>query len=293
VVFIFTKDKKIIIISIAMGLIVSILVSAKNYSDTMQSGIAEKVIRFHVLANSNEEIDQDLKLNVRDAILDKYGAAMSNFTSIDESRKFLQANILNIQEYAGSVIQDYGFSYKAKASLQNTVFPTKFYDGYVFPPGQYEALRIEIGEAKGENWWCVMFPPLCFVDITQANPSALNQPNGNGPYFKGQAKLSTEASMPTQTNDSNKLITNEKIAVNKDTNEKTNKYTEDKIGQPKITEAGPLETEDKVAVMPGKSRDALKSTLSDSEYDLITNSGTGIKAKFKIVEFWQNAKNKI
>lgn len=164
-------DKKAIMVSITVGLIATISTTAytKIYAESVQANIAGKVIRFHVLANSNTEVDQTLKLKVRDTILKNFTDELENCQNIDESRKLINENMSDIEELANYVIKESGFNYIAKASLEKTDFPTKYYGNVSFPPGEYEALRIEIGEAEGENWWCVMFPPLCFVDITQGN----------------------------------------------------------------------------------------------------------------------------
>ncbi len=260
----FTKDKKIIFVSILVGLIVSLSISSKNYSEKVQSGIAQNIIRFHVLANSNLEIDQRLKLNVRDAVLDKYKAKMLEFKNIDESRNFLNSNLSEIQNYADSVILKNGFDYKCKVSLQNTIFPTKLYGDLSFPPGQYEALRIEIGKAEGENWWCVMFPPLCFVDITQV-------------------KTEEEAILSKKDYSLSKITKEEKAKVEKPIEEKTN----DKILSKPMEEF----TEDKNAVIGDETKSILKSSLNDEEFDIISKKDNGVKVKFKIVEFWQRAKN--
>lgn len=125
----------------------------------------ENLIRFHVLANSDSPEDQELKLKVRDKVMAAMAEDLEKSKNVDETREILKANIKKIEEVAKEEIERNGYSYKVKASLKEHAFPTKRYGNVVFPAGIYEALRIEIGEAKGQNWWCVMFPPLCFVDV--------------------------------------------------------------------------------------------------------------------------------
>ena len=162
------KDKKIILASLAAGFVFTVFAGAstKVYSDTMQKGIADEVIRFHVLANSDRDDDQALKLKVRDGVLEKYRTELEKCQSIDDTRNVLIENMEGIVERAEEIIEEQGYDYKVTACLSRDMFPTKSYGDVSFPAGEYEALRIVIGDGKGKNWWCVMFPPLCFVDVT-------------------------------------------------------------------------------------------------------------------------------
>ncbi len=125
----------------------------------------EDVIRFHVRANSDKKEDQDLKLKVRDEILKEMGEKFEDTASIDESRAIIKKNIEEIKSIAENVIAQEKKDYPVDVSLGIEEFPVRTYGNLVFPQGNYEALIVEIGEAKGQNWWCVMFPPLCFVDV--------------------------------------------------------------------------------------------------------------------------------
>jgi stage II sporulation protein R len=126
--------------------------------------IEKEIIRFHVIANSDSEEDQNLKLKVRDAVVDFVYNGLENSTSLEESRKFILDNKSEIENIARKEIENYGYDYKIESMLSRENFPDKVYGELVFPQGEYEAYRILIGEGKGQNWWCVMFPPLCFVD---------------------------------------------------------------------------------------------------------------------------------
>lgn len=125
----------------------------------------ENLIRFHVLANSDSQEDQKLKLKVRDKIIDAMSGELEVSKNVDETRNILMNNLDKIGEAAEEEIYKNGQGYGVKVSLEEHAFPTKRYGNVVFPAGRYEALRVEIGDAKGQNWWCVMFPPLCFVDV--------------------------------------------------------------------------------------------------------------------------------
>lgn len=138
----------------------------KQKSDQIQSGIADEVIRFHVLANSNSKEDQELKLVIKDYITKELEPNLKNISSVDDARDILSGYLVSIEELTNKKIRENGFSYTSKASLETDYFPLKVYGDISLPPGQYEAVRIELGNASGQNWWCIMFPPLCFVDST-------------------------------------------------------------------------------------------------------------------------------
>lgn len=133
-------------------------------SQNMTEEIAGKIIRFHVRANSDTELDQELKLKVRDAIGTCMQPILSEVSGIQESRQVVRAHLSQIEEQAEQVIQAEGFDYPVKAELARVDFPEKTYGNYTFPAGKYEALEVVIGEGKGHNWWCVMYPNLCFFN---------------------------------------------------------------------------------------------------------------------------------
>jgi len=133
------------------------------YLYNLQNSIANKVIRFHVIANSDSAFDQALKLKVRDKTVEYLTPLLENSKNIHESRKIITKNINNIENIAIETLANYS-NYIATVELTDSNFPTKTYGNYSFPAGNYEALKITIGEGNGQNWWCVMFPPLCFTD---------------------------------------------------------------------------------------------------------------------------------
>ena len=129
--------------------------------------ISEKLIRFHVLANSDSDIDQDLKLRVKDEVLKYISPILNESQSLEESREILKREDKNIIKITEDYIKSQGFDYTVETTLTRENFPVKEYGNIVLPQGEYEAYRILIGEGKGQNWWCVMFPPLCFIDVTK------------------------------------------------------------------------------------------------------------------------------
>ncbi|MCL2404965.1 MAG: stage II sporulation protein R [Defluviitaleaceae bacterium] len=162
------KETKILAISLAIGLALAISAAAYTYvySATTQRDIAENVIRFHVLAHSDEYVDQVIKDIVRKEVLAEFEYLLNSTSNVKESRQLLQAELPSIQAHAQAVVHKLGFDYQVNARIDKTFFPTQVYGELSFPPGVYEALQISIGDGIGRNWWCLMFPPLCFVDMT-------------------------------------------------------------------------------------------------------------------------------
>jgi stage II sporulation protein R len=128
----------------------------------LQHDISEKVLRFHVLANSDDEADQNLKLAVRDAVGSYMQKKLAGVDDLEECEQIVNGNLDQIREVAAETIAQNGYDYDVTAELEYTSFPVKSYGSYTFPAGEYEALRVVIGEGKGHNWWCVMYPNMCF-----------------------------------------------------------------------------------------------------------------------------------
>lgn len=155
-------------IALLIGLIVSFtyFVSENIYNDI--SNIQNSVVRLHILANSDAECDQQLKLKVRDAILDEFSVALNSSDTID-AQKAVYENLDLLAFTAKRVIEENGFDYDVTASLERIEFDDRVYDEITMPAGTYDALRIEIGKAKGKNWWCVIFPSMCLSDSVCIN----------------------------------------------------------------------------------------------------------------------------
>lgn len=120
------------------------------------------IIRLHVIANSDSVEDQNLKLKVRDAVIEEVGK-LNNSKSIDESREWLESHLDDIEKTAEEVIRENGYNYGATAELGVRWIPEKTYGDMYFPAGNYEALNVTLGKGEGQNWWCVLFPPLCLI----------------------------------------------------------------------------------------------------------------------------------
>ena len=184
-------------------------ICAFSYVNAVSTNIQDSVFRLHVIANSNSDEDQNLKYIVRDKVLEYMTSISKDLSSKEEIISVAKENIDKIQKIAEETIKKNGYNYPVKLTIGSFAFPTKTYGDISLPSGMYDALKIEIGDAKGKNWWCVMFPPLCFVDVTSG-------------------------------------------------------------------------------IVPEESKEIMKENLSDEEYELISESRSNMKFKFKIVEMFQN-----
>lgn len=158
------KVKMVIILSFLLFIYTSIC--AISYAQNVSTDIANSVFRLHVIANSDSKEDQNLKYKVRDNLLNYMNNICKNCTSKEEAISLVEQNKNTFKQIALDTIKSEGYSYDVNINIGNFEFPTKNYGDISLPAGFYDALRVEIGEAKGQNWWCVMFPPLCFVDIS-------------------------------------------------------------------------------------------------------------------------------
>ncbi len=145
---------------------ISGLMQLNSYSETMNKGLAANLIRLHVIANSDSPEDQSLKRDIRDAILAYVQGELKYSDNIEKSREIIKNKLTEITNIAKRVITEKGKSYGVRTILGEYPFPTKLYGDIALPAGEYQALRVIIGEGRGANWWCVLFPPLCFVDVT-------------------------------------------------------------------------------------------------------------------------------
>lgn len=150
-------------IAIIIGLILAVIVSGVNTINGEIEGISDKVVRLHILANSDSAEDQELKLKVRDAILEESNIFLDGDYSRLEAEQVIVKNIGDINEIAERVIAENGYNYSVSSQLVNMEFDVREYDRVTLPAGNYDALRITIGNAEGKNWWCVMYPQFCLA----------------------------------------------------------------------------------------------------------------------------------
>ena len=141
---------------------IALLVIGQYQKEHLAGELSEKIIRFHVRANSDSPKDQELKLLVRDAIGTYMGEELEDASDIAEGRRILLRDMEEVKRRASQVLAEEGYDYEVSVSLGTEKFPEKSYGDYTFPPGEYEALQVVIGQGKGKNWWCVMYPNMCF-----------------------------------------------------------------------------------------------------------------------------------
>ncbi len=158
-------------------LFIYVIFCAQSYSNAVSSNISTAVFRLHVIANSDSDEDQQLKLKVRDSLLQYMNTLCSNCSTKEEAMLIANNHKNDFQEIAENVIIENNYNYPVKIKINNFYFPTKTYGDISLPAGYYDALRVEIGEAKGKNWWCVMFPSLCFIDISSGVVSSEGKEN--------------------------------------------------------------------------------------------------------------------
>ena len=158
------KIGRIFVILILLSLF--ILISAISYVDAVSNNIADSVFRLHFIANSDSKEDQELKLKVRDELLSYMNIISKDSTSKQEAMQIVNEHKEEFTQIAKKVIKENGYNYTVNVQIGKADFPTKYYGDITLPAGTYDALKVQIGEAKGQNWWCVMFPPLCFVDVS-------------------------------------------------------------------------------------------------------------------------------
>lgn len=142
------------------------IVSALSYVSAVSNNISNSVFRLHVIANSDSEEDQNLKYIVRDNLIKYMNTLTKDITSKERAIEIAKEHEKDFYDIAIKTIRENGYNYDVKIEIGNSYFPTKHYGDISLPAGYYDALKVEIGESAGQNWWCVMFPTLCFVDMS-------------------------------------------------------------------------------------------------------------------------------
>jgi len=164
------KHRKSIMFKTSLAiLLVTIIVltaASMSFSNGVNKVLSNNLIRLHVIANSDSEEDQALKRDVRDAVIGFMQKELKDVKDLEQAKNIINDNINEIESIATEKVKESGKAYPVKAVLGKYPFPTKTYGDIALPAGNYQALRIIIGDGLGSNWWCVLFPPLCFVDVT-------------------------------------------------------------------------------------------------------------------------------
>lgn len=151
------------------GLVLCLTLSVCGFYGTC-AGVRDRVIRLHILANSDSTADQHLKMQVRDAVTTAAAGWLDGAQDTEKALTLAREHLPVIQQVAQRTVHEAGYRYPVTVTLDKTYFTTRQYDTITLPAGTYQAVRIEIGEAKGQNWWCVVFPPLCFGSAIREDP---------------------------------------------------------------------------------------------------------------------------
>lgn len=158
--------------ALVVGLTIAVLVG--GWAARTQGALADKVIRLHVIANSDTREDQALKLEVRDRILEEATLLFREGDTIDQTTRRIEDHLDELAAAGQQVVEQAGYDYPVTARLEETYFPTKEYTDFALPAGSYTALRVVIGSGAGQNWWCVVFPPLCLGSVTETSQTAMS-----------------------------------------------------------------------------------------------------------------------
>lgn len=156
--------------ALAFGLICACMLSVSRFNAACDD-LRTNVLRLHIIANSDSDEDQELKLKVRDKILEKTGVLFSDSTDLESAEKTVSESLSEFEEIANSVIAENGYDYTAEASLGDSYFETREYEDFTLPAGNYRSLIINLGKGEGKNWWCVVFPAVCIPAASDAELS--------------------------------------------------------------------------------------------------------------------------
>ena len=157
----FNERKDKILLSVTAIAISIYMAFSCTYFTASAGTVKEDVVRLHILANSNSEIDQEVKLKVRDALLETNASILSDSVTKENAKEHFEISKEILLKTAKKTLKENGFNYNVKITLQEEYFNTRTYGNLTFPAGQYTALKVVLGNGEGKNWWCVMFPPLC------------------------------------------------------------------------------------------------------------------------------------
>lgn len=154
--------------------------------------IPNEAIRLRILANSDSDEDQEIKRKVRDAVNAEITKWVEELVSLDEARSVIKEGIPELQKIAEEVVAEYGSDQTVKAEFNKVKFPTKLYGQFLYPAGEYEAVLITLGEGTGSNWWCVLFPPLCFLDFSNGEATSKGFEDGKPAEEEGVEVANSE-----------------------------------------------------------------------------------------------------
>lgn len=197
-------------ILLSIATILSLYIPKNEVTAKEELIIPNEAIRLRILANSDSESDQQVKRQVRDAVNEQITEWVQDLTSLEEARTVIQSNLPEIQRIAEQVVAEQNKSQLVKAKFDRVQFPTKLYGQFLYPAGEYEAILITLGEGKGANWWCVLFPPLCFLDFS--NGVAVSEGFEEDAKEQSQTETADKSEKPAADGNSKSETNTQKVA---------------------------------------------------------------------------------
>ena len=277
------------LVVLSLGTILSLYIPKNEVTAKEAVTIPGDAIRLRILANSDLKSDQDLKIKVRDAVNAKITGWVQDLTSKDEAKKAIQTHLPELKATAEETVKREGSNQAVKVEFGKVQFPTKLYGEFLYPAGTYEALLITLGEGKGANWWCVLFPPLCFLDFS--NSTAVSAGSANKKTVQGkkeesgavadqeaaaakeQKKQSAEQAPPVQKEDSQKINPQEQQVQEKSQQAKP-QQVETKLAQK--GEQAQKPQQEKTPVKAGKQAQAVSKVDVQQQAELDSEEQTGL-----------------
>ncbi|MFB6466246.1 stage II sporulation protein R [Cytobacillus sp. Hz8] len=248
---------KLYILILAIGTILSLYIPKNEVTAKEEVVIPKEAIRLRILANSDNEKDQELKRHVRDAVNQEINQWVAELTSVDEARKLIRSRLPEIQHIAEEVVAREKSNQTVHTEFGKVEFPTKLYGQFLYPAGEYEAILITLGEGMGANWWCVLFPPLCFLDFS------------NGLAVKeGKKKEDTQEKSEKNQVKNQPQLKNQQVVVKQD---ETTKKSNDKTHSTNLEE---------------KKENHPKPSQSKSEPVYTSEDEQPIEVRFFIKDLW-------
>ena len=192
------------ILVLSMATMAGLMTPKTNETNAEVQVIPSEAIRLRILANSNHESDQELKRKIRDEVNQEINVWVAELTSVEEAREVISSRLDEIESIAQEVMERENNVQEVDVSFGKTVFPTKLYGQYLYPAGEYEAIKISLGAGEGENWWCVLFPPLCFLDFnsgTAVKAETIEEEDVPQPEAASNEQAVNEAADETKTSE--------------------------------------------------------------------------------------------
>ncbi|MBP3039085.1 stage II sporulation protein R [Bacillaceae bacterium Marseille-Q3522] len=247
--------------------------------------IPAEAIRLRILANSDKEADQAIKRSVRNAVNKEITNWVSDLTSLEEARSLIQSRLPEIQAIAERVVQEQGSSQTVKTEFGKVEFPTKLYGQFLYPAGEYEAILITLGEGSGANWWCVLFPPLCFLDFS--NGVAVSEG-----FEEDGKKQETGSSKKQEQNNSAEKAGEEEQAKQESAKEKVNDQTEQEKEGEENKEKSEESTADQENTEVNNKPDDKEDGKEETETPVYAEEKEEkVEVKFFLVELFENIFN--